>query len=153
MSNIEQIRALALQGLCHSEVADQMRHLRPDTVRVYFNRVVSSLEPSERSAMEQARASRPSAPPRSSYHRSFAEREAFGPEHIRIGRKLLAKRMEEHLSLSEFAKDYGLSNRVTLSAMEQGYHDFTMSEIKIIAEILQTTIEDLMCPPPGALAA
>jgi len=102
--------------------------------------------------MEKARATRGAAST-DAYHRPFSERQAISAEHIRIGRKLVKLRLSEHMTLSEFAAHFDFSNRVTLSAMEQGYHDFTMTEIRKISTILGTSIEDLMCPPDGALAA
>lgn len=148
--NIDRIKELALTGLSYQETAERMRNLRPDTVRIYFGKAVAGMSPDERARMEKARNEK-AANGGNVNKRPFAMRHSISPEHIRIGRKLLARRLADEMNLGDFAARFDFSNRVTLSAMEQGYHDFTMTEIRRIAEILDTTIEDLLCPPPGAL--
>lgn len=149
----QRIKELALEGLLHQEIASKLPHLRPETVRVYFSQVISGLTSEEADRRQQARARRTDAPSKRGYHRRFSERRTLGPEHIRIGRKLLDHRLKDGMTLGQFSDFYEFSNRVVLSSMEQGYHDFTMTEVQRIARILGTTIEDLLCPPPGALAA
>lgn len=145
------IKEMALAGHFHPEVAAELTHLRPPTVRVYFNNIVLGFTPEERAQMDEARAKRAAVDRGGVYHQKFRERRVLGPVHVRIGRQLLQARHEAGMNLGDFSRHWGFSNRVTLSAMEQGYHDFTVTEIYQISDILGLPAEDLLKPPtaPG----
>lgn len=151
MSSVPRIAELVLQGFSTAEIVEELENLKPSSVKVYIRKAISEFTPEQKARMAAAREQRGSKP--NVYHRKFSERPVLGPVHIRIGRKLLELRQHHKMSHGEFCEHYAFSNRVMLSAMEQGYHDFTITEVLRIADILGTTIEDLLRPPIGVMAA
>lgn len=142
---IARVQSLILEGLSLKEVQAELTNLKPTSVRTYYGIANAALTPEQRLQRDKARAGRPKQ--RATYHKKFQNREVLGPVHIRIGRKLLAARLAEKLTHGQFSDRYKFSNRVVLAAMEQGYHDFTVTEIYTIADIVDMTVEELLTPP------
>ncbi|BAQ50345.1 helix-turn-helix domain-containing protein [Methylobacterium aquaticum] len=148
----QQIKELLLQGKHHTEIAAELSHLQPETVRSYAGRLLRELTPAEITKRDLARSQLPVGPT-GVYHKKFAQRRVLGPVHVRIGRQLLEARQEAELNLGDFARRWGFSNRVALSAMEQGYHDFTLSEVYQIADIVGISTEELLRPPSESIVS
>lgn len=143
--SIAKVQALILEGLSLKEVQAALPNLKPTSVRTYYGIANAALSPEQRLQRDKARAGRPQQ--RATYHKKFQHREVLGAVHIRIGRKLLSARLAEQLTHGQFSDRYKFSNRVVLAAMEQGYHDFTVTEIYTIADIVNMTVEELLTPP------
>ncbi|GJE78143.1 hypothetical protein BGCPKDLD_4754 [Methylorubrum suomiense] len=152
MSSVPRITELLLKGYSVPEIVEELGKLKASSVKVYVRRLLGEMTDAQRAAVERARDERGSAKP-DVYHRKFSDRPVLGPVHVRIGHRLLAKRQRLKMSHGEFCEHFEFSNRVMLSAMEQGYHDFKISEVLRIAEILEVHVDDLLCPPAGRMAA
>lgn len=142
---IARVQTLILEGLTLKEITAELPNLQASSVRTYYGIANAALSPEQRLQRDKARAGRPQQ--RATYHKKFQHREVLGPVHIRIGRKLLSARLSENLTHGQFSDRYKFSNRVILAAMEQGYHDFTVTEINTIADIVDMTVEELLTPP------
>lgn len=152
MSSVPRIAELLLQGYSVPEIVEDLGKLKSSSVKVYVRRVMSGMSPEQLRQIELARLTR-GGTKRDVYHRKYTDRPVIGPVHIRIGQRLLAHRQKLRMSHGEFCDHFEFSNRVILSAMEQGYHDFTVTEVLRIAAILELRMDDLLRPPLGAIAA
>lgn len=145
MSTMDQIKAAVLRGLTLAETAQEHPNLKISTVRTYYYRVVAELSQSEREYRDRERAKRPRK--RHEYHQKYQERKIVGPVQVRIGRKLVEARLEHKMNRGEFCEHFDFANRSLLSLMEQGYHDFTVSEVQVVADVLGMPVEELLAPP------
>ena len=69
--------------------------------------------------------------------------------HRSIGIRIAMHRVLEQENVTQLGKRLKKS-RVTVSHMEQGFHDFTLNEISQIADLLDTNLMDLLLPlEPG----
>lgn len=75
--------------------------------------------------------------------RMISEKKEISPRHARIGFVVARYRAEHDLSLT----DLGIkveTTRSTIRNMELGAHDFTLTELDLLAKIFQISFEDLI---------
>lgn len=142
MSTIDQVKSLVIQGYSLGDVVQALPRHKYSTLKTYLARVNGQLTDAEKQRRDAARAARPRKRP--DYHRKYQDRTVLGPVHLRIGRKLLMARLELNMKSEEFCDRNDFANRAVLSLMEQGYHDFTVSEVQVVADIVGTTVEELL---------
>lgn len=141
MSNPDQVIAYHLDGLTNPEIQQLMPWLAPSSIRTYVRRARRDFTAAQIDRVEARRRER--AASRRVPGRSFCTRRSLGDTHALIGRKLFLHRQRECLSIEEFCAKYSFSNRIALSAMEQGFHDFKLSELITLAKVLDVSIADL----------
>ncbi|QEE37974.1 MULTISPECIES: hypothetical protein [unclassified Methylobacterium] len=142
MSAKQNVKAMILKGHCLNDIFHELPNYTQSTLRTYVARITASLTEAERKQRDASRAQRPRQ--RHDYHRKYQERTILGPVQVRIGRKLAEARLNSEMKSEEFCKQHAFANRAKLSLMEQGYHDFTVTEIQKIADLLQINVEELL---------
>jgi hypothetical protein len=142
MSAKDTVKKMILEGHTLNDIFHALPDYTHSTLRTYEARIMSGLSAEERKQRDAARSARPRK--RADYHRKYQERTILGPVQIRIGRKLLEARLNLNMKVEEFCAQHSFANRAKLSLMEQGYHDFTLTEIQKIADLLQMTVEELL---------
>lgn len=81
------------------------------------------------------------ATPRS---RALHDQKTLGPLHIALGLKLVTHRvMDRHLGIREMAKELGVSP-MTLGLMERGSHDYTLTQLLRLSEVLDVPVIELI---------
>jgi hypothetical protein len=143
MTMYDEVEALVLQGLWPAEVKTRVRAASGRTIDQYCSTVMRRLPPEDRVKVEALRVER--GRPKGGA-KEFFQRKPMGERHIVLGSKLYYFRKDRNLSHSEFSTDYQFSNRVQLSTMEQGYHDFTLNELLRLSEILSIPFDRLFEP-------
>ncbi|WP_375274975.1 helix-turn-helix domain-containing protein [Methylorubrum thiocyanatum] len=142
MSTAAAITNYVRAGLTPAQIRAAYPALSPNTVSSYVKAARRGLTPEERAEID-ARRQPAITPPGGQV--PFAQRDVLSPEHRRIGIKLARAREADGLALTEFARRHGL-NRVRLSGLEQGLIDPSLTELARLAEILGTTVPDLLAP-------
>lgn len=142
MSTKDDVKAMLIKGGTLNEVFAAFPNYTQSTLRTYVARSIAALTDAERKERDAARSARPRQ--RALNHTKYQDRQTMGPLHVRIGLKLLEVRMNLKMKSDEFCQEHDFANRAKLSLMEQGYHDFTVSEVAKIAELLGVTVEQLI---------
>ena len=142
MSTKDNVKAMLIQGSTLNEIYAAFPNYSQSTLRTYVARATAALTADERAQRAKSRSQRPKQ--RALNHTKYQERTTMGPLHVRIGLKLLEVRMNLKMKSEEFCQEYDFANRAKLSLMEQGYHDFTVSEVAKIADLLNITVEQLI---------
>jgi transcriptional regulator with XRE-family HTH domain len=144
MTGRDEVRQLLLgKGMRSSDIMKAMSgRLSPNSVRKYISEALRSLDAAAIKALrlEQGKSAA------TSRGRAFIDRKSISQTHIRIGSKLAWFRTQEGMEPQVFANHHKFSNRIAIRAMEQGIHDFTLSELQRIAEILGVTLSELTEP-------
>lgn len=99
----------------------------------------------------------PAHPP---IHRHDSHQKPLSPEHARIGARLSAHfRKYPGMGAPDIADALGFGNQQSVRSMEQGFYDFTLSELQRIAVVLEIDVTSLLQPSrsvehpwPGVLA-
>lgn len=110
--------------------------------RVYYNNLKAQDPEEARRFAETCKPVKPVQP------KSFLERKPASSLHVRVGARLGQHRImtEKVEQPGEFASRHKFANQQLLRAMEQGLHDFTLSELIRIAEIIGCEVHALLQP-------
>lgn len=138
----DRILVLLLAGKGREEIGRDLHHLSASTIQTYISRVRRGMTPGQAAEAREAARVR-----RGAQVVTGPGRVVLSTDHLRIGTRLMCHRHDNRMEIATFVEKHRFTTRATLLAMEQGVHDFTLSELARIAEILTTTIEDLVSQP------
>lgn len=142
-SLLQEVEALVLQGLWPAEIKTKLSEYSERTVRQYCHVIMSQMDPETKAKVEALRLHR--GKPKGGV-KEFFKRRPLGEKHIILGSRIYDLRKEMKLNHTEFAEHFTFTNRLLLSTMEQGYHDFTLTELLRLSDILELSLEALLNP-------
>lgn len=143
MSLTDEVARLMKEGYWPSEIKSMLPSSSPRTIIQYCYTINKGLSDAERADMLAKRNLRPKP---TGGNKDFFQRKVVSAFHVLVGSKIYYYRRCLEMNLQQFSDFYKFSNRVQLSAMEQGYHDFTLSEMTRLSEITQLDIPALLKP-------
>lgn len=73
-------------------------------------------------------------------------RKAISAHHRAAGVRLLRHRTSLNLERADYADRYDFANRIWIGEMEDGLHDFTLSQLMYLAEMIGISLEELIQP-------
>ncbi len=142
----QQVENLVMEGFQRAEIVEAVPALSPNTIHSYVKEVLKGLTPEQRRGVQTKRDERPISPKAQGGQTPFKDKTYLSLLHRRVGIRIYNHRNKSGLSLTEYAKTHGFSNRVRLSHMEQGFYDFSLSELIEVAKAMQVEVATLLEP-------
>lgn len=136
----ERIKALMLSGHTREQIAQKCPDLKEGSIRVYIAEVKRVLTPDQIAAYDKAQVR---------VSRAFATDRPISTAHWHIGQRLARFRIEARMNAKAFCAKYPITNQVTLTKFEGGTHDFKLSELQKISEILSVSVDEMSQPMGG----